>query len=119
MPNRDYRAERFEQFRRAAGGSALNAIAKPGRRKNLRAVQSGPAPNPEDGLAGLIERVTFHNEETGFAVLRIMRTGETELFVSGRYFDEVVRSADGTLRFQKRDVVCDSHRIDTLLALPL
>ena len=57
--------------------------------------------------------------ETGFAVLRIMRTGETELFVSGRYFDEVVRSADGTLRFQKRDVVCDSHRIDTLLALPL
>ena len=79
MPNRDYLAERFEQFRRAAGGSALNAIAKPGRRKNLRAVQSGPAPNPEDGLAGLIERVTFHNEETGFAVLRVKVKGRREL----------------------------------------
>jgi len=57
--------------------------------------------------------------ETGFAVLRIMRTGETDIFVSGRYFDEATREADGTLRLRKRDVVCDSSRIDTLLALPL
>lgn len=57
--------------------------------------------------------------ETGFAVLRIMRTGETTIFASGRYFDEVVRSADGTLRLKARDVVCDSNRIDTLLAIPL
>lgn len=57
--------------------------------------------------------------ETGFAVLRIMRTGETDVFVSGRYFDEATRGADGKLRLKKRDVVCDSTRIDTLLALPL
>jgi anthranilate 1,2-dioxygenase small subunit len=62
---------------------------------------------------------TCLSAETGFAVLRIMRTGETELFVSGRYFDDVVRGADGSLQLKKRDVVCDSHRIDTLLALPL
>ncbi len=57
--------------------------------------------------------------ETGFAVLRIMRTGETAVFVSGRYLDETVRAPDGRLRLKKRDVVCDSSRIDTLLALPL
>jgi anthranilate 1,2-dioxygenase small subunit len=57
--------------------------------------------------------------ETGFAVLRIMRTGETAIFASGRYLDEVARAGDGTLHLKKRDVVCDSNRIDTLLAIPL
>jgi 3-phenylpropionate/cinnamic acid dioxygenase small subunit len=56
--------------------------------------------------------------ETGFAVLRVMRSGQTDVFASGRYFDEVRRTADG-LRLQSRDVVCDSNRIDTLLAIPL
>ena len=56
--------------------------------------------------------------ETGFAVLRIMRTGETTIFASGRYIDEVTR-VDSALRIARRDVVCDSHRIDTLLAIPL
>lgn len=57
--------------------------------------------------------------ETGFAVLRTMRTGETAIFACGRYFDEMVRDTSGKLRLSRRDVVCDSHRIDTLLALPL
>lgn len=57
--------------------------------------------------------------ETGFAVLRIMRTGETAIFASGRYLDEVARAADGALQLKTRDVVCDSNRIDTLLAIPL
>lgn len=57
--------------------------------------------------------------ETGFAVLRIMRTGETEIFASGRYRDAFVRDDTGALRLRRRDVVCDSPRIDTLLALPL
>ena len=42
-------------------------------------MQPTTAPNPEDGLAGLIERVTFHNEETGFAVLRVKVKGRREL----------------------------------------
>lgn len=57
--------------------------------------------------------------ETGFAVLRTVRSGETAIFVSGRYFDEAERGADGQLRLLRRDVVCDSQRIDTLLAIPL
>jgi 3-phenylpropionate/cinnamic acid dioxygenase small subunit len=56
--------------------------------------------------------------ETGFAVLRIVRGGTTDVFASGRYLDEVVREAD-TLRLRRRDVICDSSRIDTLLAIPL
>ena len=56
--------------------------------------------------------------ETGFAVLRIVRGGTTDVFASGRYFDEVVQDGPG-LKLARRDVVCDSSRIDTLLALPL
>jgi 3-phenylpropionate/cinnamic acid dioxygenase small subunit len=56
--------------------------------------------------------------ETGFAVLRIVRGGETDVFASGRYLDEVVREGS-TLKLRRRDVVCDSSRIDTLLAIPL
>jgi 3-phenylpropionate/cinnamic acid dioxygenase small subunit len=56
--------------------------------------------------------------ETGFAVLRIVRGGGTDVFASGRYLDEVVREGD-QLRLARRDVVCDSSRIDTLLAIPL
>ncbi|HEV7404558.1 MAG TPA: ATP-dependent RecD-like DNA helicase [Chthoniobacteraceae bacterium] len=35
--------------------------------------------NPSEAVAGLIERVTFHSEETGFAVLRVQVEGRREL----------------------------------------
>jgi 3-phenylpropionate/cinnamic acid dioxygenase small subunit len=56
--------------------------------------------------------------ETGFAVLRIVRGGTTDVFASGRYLDQVVHDGAG-LKLARRDVVCDSSRIDTLLAIPL
>lgn len=56
--------------------------------------------------------------ETPFLVARVMRTGETSLFASGRYFDCYVVS-DERILLRERQVVCDSSRIDTLLALPL
>jgi exodeoxyribonuclease V alpha subunit len=41
---------------------------------------SATRPLPElDHLAGLVERVTFHNEENGFCVLRLKVKGEREL----------------------------------------
>jgi anthranilate 1,2-dioxygenase small subunit len=56
--------------------------------------------------------------ETPFLVVRILRAGAMDLFATGRYLDALV--ADGAaLRFRERVVVCDSSRIDTLLALPL
>ena len=41
-----------------------------------------------------------------------------DLFAAGRYLDVLVDEA-GTLRFRERIVVCDSSRIDTLLAIPI
>jgi 3-phenylpropionate/cinnamic acid dioxygenase small subunit len=56
--------------------------------------------------------------ETPFLVVRIMRDGQTDVFASGRYVDRIVDEA-GTLKFAERIAVCDSHNIDTLLAIPL
>src|SRR3954468_18362241 len=38
-----------------------------------------PQPMTQEILAGLVERVTFHNEESGFCVLRIKARGHREL----------------------------------------
>jgi 3-phenylpropionate/cinnamic acid dioxygenase small subunit len=54
-----------------------------------------------------------------FAVYRIMRNGSTDLFVTGRYEDRIVRLPDGNIKFSERIVVCDSSVIDTLLVIPL
>jgi anthranilate 1,2-dioxygenase small subunit len=56
--------------------------------------------------------------ETSFMVARIMRTGETTLFATGKYVD-VYRIAGDMAKLVVRTVVCDSSRIDTLLAIPL
>jgi 3-phenylpropionate/cinnamic acid dioxygenase small subunit len=56
--------------------------------------------------------------ETPFLVVRIVRDGRMDLFATGRYLDVIVDEGDA-LRFRARVVVCDSARIDTLLAIPL
>ena len=58
------------------------------------------------------------DSETPFVVARIMRTGETELFATGRYLDTYTIEAGAAL-IKRRLVVLDSSRIDTLLAIPL
>ncbi len=40
---------------------------------------SEPAGANDDGVRGVVERVTFHNEETGFSVLRVDVRGRREL----------------------------------------
>ena len=56
--------------------------------------------------------------ETSFLVVRIMRDGASDLFASGRYLDRYDLGPEEP-RLAERVVVCDSSRIDTLLALPL
>ncbi len=56
--------------------------------------------------------------ETPFLVLRIVRDGATDIFASGRYLDRWRLEGEGA-KLAERVVVCDSSRIDTLLALPL
>ena len=71
------------------------------------------------GLPAILgERDGAVRSETPFLVVRIMRDGTMALFATGRYLDALVEEA-GALRFRERVVVCDSSRIDTLLAIPL
>jgi anthranilate 1,2-dioxygenase small subunit len=56
--------------------------------------------------------------ETPFLVVRVTGDGPTELFATGRYIDRYIVRDDAAL-LAERTVVCDSTRIDTLLALPL
>src|SRR5579859_4628854 len=40
---------------------------------------SSPAPVTQEALAGLVERVTFHNPDSGFCVLRAKARGHRDL----------------------------------------
>src|ERR1700747_633253 len=55
---------------------------------------------------------------TNFLVARIMHTGETILFATGRYEDRITLAGDAP-RFIEKTVILDSRQIDTLLAIPL
>jgi 3-phenylpropionate/cinnamic acid dioxygenase small subunit len=79
-------------------------------RQSYRHIIGIPALLGEDGGAA--------RAETPFVVVRIMRDGRMDLFATGRYLDALVEEG-GVLRFRERIVICDSSRIDTLLALPL
>ena len=53
-----------------------------------------------------------------FLVVRTMQDGGMMVFAVGRYIDRVVRGDSGW-QFARKEVVLDSRRIDTLLAIPL
>jgi anthranilate 1,2-dioxygenase small subunit/terephthalate 1,2-dioxygenase oxygenase component beta subunit len=57
--------------------------------------------------------------ETSFLVVRTMRDGQMMVFAAGVYRDRLRRDGAGAWRYGERIVVCDSQRIDTLLAIPL
>lgn len=59
-----------------------------------------------------------YDVETGFAVIRTMQEGDMALFAAGKILDHVVFEGDTPL-FRSRIVVCDSHRIDTLIVIPI
>lgn len=56
--------------------------------------------------------------ETSFLVMRIMRDGATSTFATGCYRDRFLGVGE-LLSLTERLVVCDSCRVDTLLAIPL
>ena len=56
---------------------------------------------------------------TNFLVARIMHTGETTLFATGRYEDRIALAGDAQPHFVEKTVILDSRQIDTLLAIPL
>lgn len=60
----------------------------------------------------------MHRAVTGFAVIRIMQNGTTDLFLSGQYEDRIQLEGEAA-RFKERAVVLDSKKIDTLIVLPV
>jgi 3-phenylpropionate/cinnamic acid dioxygenase small subunit len=64
------------------------------------------------------ESETIVRARSNFLVIRIMHDGDTMLFGSGVYRDRIDISC-APYRFIERIVVMDSHKIDTLLAIPL
>lgn len=56
--------------------------------------------------------------QSNYLVVRIMHDGASMLFSSGRYLDRVSFRGPQPL-FLEKLVICDSRRIDTLLAIPL
>ena len=64
------------------------------------------------------ESETTVKARSHFLVVRTMHTGDTMLFASGIYRDRIDVSSL-PYRFIERIVVTDSHKIDTLLAIPL
>jgi anthranilate 1,2-dioxygenase small subunit len=55
--------------------------------------------------------------QSSFQIVRIMQDGRTMLFATGCTLDRISIAAAPFL-FEERIVVCDSDRIDTLLAIP-
>lgn len=56
--------------------------------------------------------------QSNYMVVRIMHDGASMLFSTGRYLDRISFESGEPL-FLEKIVVCDSSRIDTLLAIPL
>src|SRR5215469_2621255 len=56
--------------------------------------------------------------ETCFLVVRIVQDGDSHIYATGRYLD-IYAISDDVAKLSERIVVCDSSRIDTLLAIPL
>ncbi len=55
---------------------------------------------------------------TNYQVIRILQDGATMLFSVGRYLDRIALRGAEPL-FEEKLVICDSRRVDTLLAIPL
>jgi anthranilate 1,2-dioxygenase small subunit len=56
--------------------------------------------------------------ETAFLILRTVQDGDSQIYATGRYRDVYAIGGD-TVKLKERIVVCDSSRINTLLAIPL
>ncbi len=68
----------------------------------------------------LVERVDADlvRAVSNFQVVRVMHTGESALFASGRYLDRI-RLNGKAPQFEEKIVVLDSRSVDTLLAIPI
>ncbi|WP_240794477.1 anthranilate 1,2-dioxygenase small subunit AndAd [Azoarcus sp. DD4] len=56
--------------------------------------------------------------KANYVVVQTRANGESQVYQAGRYEDRVVRTAEGW-RYQKKRVIYDTSRVQTLLATPI
>jgi anthranilate 1,2-dioxygenase small subunit len=56
--------------------------------------------------------------QSNYVVIQTLTDGESRVYQAGRYFDRVVRTADGW-RYQRKRAVYDTSRVQTLLVTPV
>ena len=56
--------------------------------------------------------------QSNYVVVQTLTDGESRIYQAGRYFDRVVRTADGW-RYQSKRAVYDTSRVQTLLVTPV
>ncbi|AIO69283.1 anthranilate 1,2-dioxygenase small subunit AndAd [Burkholderia oklahomensis] len=56
--------------------------------------------------------------ESSYVVVQTRSDGESSVYQAGKYYDTVVRTAEG-LRYRKKRVIYDTSRVQTLLATPI
>ena len=125
VENGRYRITTAENFERALPISIIYADSRAMLRDRVTALRHANIYEPQRYRhavsATLVERqdVSRVRALSLFQVVRIMQSGASTLFATGRYLDVIrLDGADG-LRFEEKIVVCDSRRFETLLAIPL
>jgi anthranilate 1,2-dioxygenase small subunit len=56
--------------------------------------------------------------QSNYVVIQTLTNGESTVYQAGRYFDRVVRTAEGW-RYQRKRAVYDTSRVPTLLVTPV
>lgn len=56
--------------------------------------------------------------QSNYVVVQTLSDGESRVYQAGRYFDRVVRIAQGW-RYQSKRAVYDTSRVQTLLVTPV
>lgn len=119
-----YRITTAENFERRLPLSIIYADSRAMLRDRVSALRHAniyEAQRYRHGVSSvLVERVDARTASatSNFQVVRIMHTGESTLFVSGRYLDRI-RLNGKAPQFEERIVVLDSRSVDTLLAIPI
>jgi len=79
-------------------------------RQSYRHILGQPCILSDDGITV--------RSETSFLVMRTVQDGDSVVYATGRYLDIYAIGGD-IAKLNERIVVCDSSRINTLLAIPL
>lgn len=70
------------------------------------------------GLSVTDEKGGVIETESNYVVIQTRTNGESGVYQAGKYYDQVVRTADG-LRYKSKRVIYDTSRVQTLLATPI